>query len=281
MKEPSLENNSLENHDLMPAGKVPTPEEFALFKKKVASLINLDLTHYKNNQMERRITSLMNRNNISNLVEYYKILSSDSRQLSEFINMLTINVTEFFRNPEKFVELETKYIPELMQKTQKLKIWSSGCSTGAEVYSIALILDKFGILDKCTLIASDFDQTAINKAKEGVFSSFEVKSVPNEYKKHFTPINDIEGRFQFNPQLISKIKFERRDLLNSRFETDFDLILCRNVVIYFTEEAKDALYENFYKSLKPDGILFIGSTERINKYKEQGFTLKSSFFYQK
>jgi len=281
MKDKTIENNNPDNFEFIPAGKIPSPEEFAIFKKKMASLINLDLTNYKSSQMERRITSLMHRHNISSLMEYYHFLNKDSKHLTEFINMLTINVTEFFRNPEKFLELETKYIPELMQKNQRLKVWSSGCSTGAEIYTLAMILDKFNILEKCTLIASDFDQTAINKAKEGIFPMFELKSVPNEYKRHFKAIDNTEEKVQFNPHLISKVKFERRDLLNSRFETDFDLILCRNVVIYFTEEAKDHLYESFYSSLKPGGILFIGSTERINKSKELGFNLRSSFFYQK
>lgn len=280
-----MENNDLKNFLNITPLKIPPPDEFMIFKKKMTSLIGLDLTNYKNTQMERRITSLMNKNNITNLADYYNILKDNPDKLNEFINMLTINVTEFFRNSDKFIELETKYIPELLKKNSNLKIWSSGCSVGAEIYTIAMILNKLGILNKCTLIASDFDENAINKAKAGIYSKLEIGNMPLEYKKHFSSLGKDEKfqdeKFQLDKDLISKVLFRKQDLLNSRFDLDFDLILCRNVVIYFTDEAKDHLYENFYKSLRPGGILFIGSSERINTYKEIGFNLRTAFFYQK
>lgn len=263
------------------ANNLPSSEEFIIFKKKISPLINLDLNNYKNTQMERRIAALMHKNGIDNLHTYYKVLSSDSKRLEEFINMLTINVSEFFRNPEKFLELETKYLPELIQKNPHLKIWSAGCSIGAEIYSIAMILDKHKILDKCTLVASDFDRNILKKAQSGIYSKYEVGTVPPEYIKYFKPLDETKDKFQIEPKFTSKIKFERIDLLNNKYDINFDLILCRNVVIYFTEEAKDRLYLNFYNSLKQGGILFIGSTERINGHKSIGFEVRSSFFYQK
>jgi len=263
----------------IPSGKMPSADEFSKFKKDIASLINLDLTNYKNNQMERRISSLMNRIGIEDLDEYLKILKSDSSRLEEFLNMLTINVSEFFRNPEKFLELESIYIPELFKKSPKLKIWSAGCSIGAEVHSIAMILDRQGLLDKCDLVASDFDLNILKKARSGIYTKFEVGTIQKEYEKYVNQIS--EDKFQIDPRLTSKIRFEKQDLLNSRYEKDFDLILCRNVVIYFTETAKDKLYKGFYESLKSGGILFIGSTERISNYKEFGYNMRTSFFYEK
>lgn len=272
-------NKFLSNFPSVLPGKIPSSEEFIKFKKNIATLINLDLTNYKNNQMERRITSLMNRLGIENLDDYLKILKVDSKRLEEFTNMLTINVSEFFRNPEKFLELETIYIPELLKKSPRLKIWSAGCSIGAEVYSLAMILDKHGALDKCDLLASDFDINILKKAKEGVYNKYEVGTIQKGYEKYIKQI-DAE-KYQIDQKLISKIRFERQDLLNSTYEKGFDLILCRNVVIYFTEEAKDKLYKNFSDSLKPGGILFIGSTERINNHKTFGYNLRTSFFYEK
>lgn len=263
------------------AGSTPSLEEFAIFKKKIASLINLDLTNYKNTQMERRIVSLMHRNNIANLANYYDLLKKFPKHLGEFVNMLTINATEFFRNFVTFIELGETYIPELLQKSPRLKIWSSGCSIGAEIYSIAMILDKLGILDKCELIASDFDENVINKAKSGIYSGFEIGNLPVEYLNYFQKLDTKMELFQIDSNLISKVKFHRQDLLDSRFESNFDLILCRNVVIYFTEEAKDCLYKKFYTSLKSGGILFIGSSDWIGNHKELGFKLRSAFFYQK
>jgi chemotaxis protein methyltransferase CheR len=265
----------------LPKLNMPSEAEFLSFKKKIESVIGLNLLNYKNAQMERRIVSLMNRNNIFNLEEYYRLLSSDKAKLEEFTNMLTINVTEFFRNNDKYEELEQKFLPELLKKYGSLKIWSAGCSCGAEIYSIAMILDKLNALEKCTLIASDFDQNILNRAKQGQYTRFELGTIKPDYKKYFNPLDDKGEKFCVDSKLTSKVKFERRDLLNGGFEKDFHLILCRNVVIYFTEEAKDKLYEDFYKSLIPGGILLIGSTERIHKYKEIGFNLTSSFFYQK
>lgn len=265
----------------LPKLNMPSEEEFNMFKKKIASCIGLNLFNYKNAQMERRIVSLMNRNNIFKLDDYYKLLSSNKEKLEEFTNMLTINVTEFFRNGDKFDELEKKFIPELLKKHGSIKIWSAGCSCGAEIYSIAMILDKLNVLDKCTLVASDFDQNILNRAKQGQYSKFELGTIRPEYKKYFKPLDNSGDKFQVDEKLTTKVKFERRDLLNGTFEKNFNLILCRNVVIYFTEEAKDKLYADFHSSLLPGGVLFIGSTERIHNYREIGYTLTSSFFYQK
>lgn len=275
-------NNIFQNIIQTSTGKIPTNEEFISFKKKIAPIINLDLTNYKNTQMERRISSLMNKNGISSLDEYFNVLKTDPKRLDEFTNMLTINVSEFFRNPEKFIELETKYLPELMKNSSKPKIWSAGCSIGAEVYSTAMILAKHGLLEKTELIASDFDKSILKKAQDGIYTKYEIGTLPKDYDKYFKPVNDLHGdKYQIDPQINSHVKFHRQDLLNSKFETGFDLIMCRNVVIYFTEEAKDKLYKAFYDSLKPGGILFIGSTERINNHKEFGYNVRSPFFYQK
>lgn len=265
----------------LPKLDIPPENEFNAFKKKISSLIGLNLFNYKNTQMERRIVSLMNKNNITKLDEYYKLLSSNKEKLEEFTNMLTINVTEFFRNNDKFDKLEQKFIPELIKKYGSLNIWSAGCSCGAEIYSIAMILDRLKVIDKSTLVASDFDTNIINRAKKGCYTKFELGVVKPEYKKYFKQLDENGDKFQIDPMLTSKVKFERRDLLNGSFEKNFHLILCRNVVIYFTDEAKDKLYSDFHNSLTDGGILFIGSTERINNYKQIGFNLAASFFYIK
>lgn len=272
---------NIDNFNTVPKGSVPSEAEFSSFKKKISTLIGLDLFNYKSAQMERRIVSLMNRNNIFKLEEYYNLLASNKEKLEEFVNMLTINVTEFFRNNDKFDELEQKFIPDLLKQFGSLKIWSAGCSCGAEIYSVAMILDRLNVLDKCTLIASDFDMNIINRAKKGVYTKFEAGVTKPEYKKYFIPMDANGDKFQVDPKLTSKVNFERRDLLNGKFDKNFHLIICRNVVIYFKEEAKDKLYADFYNSLVGGGILFIGSTERIHNYKEIGYNLHSSFFYYK
>lgn len=257
-------------------------DEFLKFKKNTSTLIGLDLLNYKNTQLQRRITSLMNRHNIFNYTDYYNLLKSDKSKLEEFVNMLTINVTEFYRNEDKFQELEDKIIPQLIQTHGKnLKIWSAGCSSGAEVYSIAMILDKLKILDSCKLIASDFDEKIIERAKTATFSKFELPDKTFEKHKSYFTYDAADLSYKLKPEICSRVQFKKQDLLNGGFDKNFHLILCRNVVIYFTEEAKDVLYKNFYDSLVEGGVFFIGTTERINNYSQIGYKMISSFFYQK
>lgn len=258
----------------------PTYEQFETFKDKIAPLIGLDLTQYKSKQMERRIISFMTRMKIKTLPEFTTLLQQDKETLNKFVNMLTINVSEFFRDEKRFEELETMYLPKLAKLANgKLKIWSAGCSIGAEIYTLCMILDKMNLLSGAELYASDFDQTIIDKARNGIYTKAEYGSIKKGCEKYFTPHGT--DQYKITPKFSSKIKFVRQDLLTDKFEKGFHLILCRNVVIYFTDDAKDKLYCKFYESLTPNGVLFVGSTERILNYKNIGYDLTSHFFYQK
>ena len=264
---------------------LPSAEEFAMFKREIGWLIKLDLTNYKDSQMNRRIVSIMNKNGANNLSDYLTLLKCNENCLEEFVNMITINVSEFFRNREKFVELEKVYLQELLSKKYKLNIWSAGCSIGAEIYSVAMMLDKYGVLNRCDFLATDFDENIINRAKSGIFCESEISGALPEYKRYFQ-ITECKSRsgqqnYQINPNLCSKVRFEKHNLLSTNYQKGFDLIICRNVVIYFTEETRSKVYKQFYDSLNPGGILFIGSTERVNHYNKYGYNLRSNFFYQK
>ncbi|MGD9581140.1 MAG: protein-glutamate O-methyltransferase CheR [Vampirovibrionia bacterium] len=254
--------------------------DFDKFKKQISPLIGLDLFQYKSKQMERRILSFMTRAKLNTFDEFYQQLKADKDLLNKFVNMLTINVSEFFRDQNRFEDLEKIYLPEIKKHTRgKIKLWSAGCSIGAEVYTVAMILDQNNMLAECTLHASDFDTTILEKAKSGIFNNVEVGTVKKGYEKYFEKIDD--KNYQIIKKLRDKIVFKRQDLLTDRFEKDYNLILCRNVVIYFTDEAKNTLYKKFYDSLANHGILFVGSTERILNYKDIGYNLKTHFFYEK
>ncbi len=130
------------------------------------------------------------------------------------------------------------------------------------------------------ILASDLDIEILAKARRGVYNEGEIKAMrPDRKQKYFTKTPD--GLYSVKPEIKSAVEFKRHNLLKDPFETGFDLILCRNVVIYFTEEAKDQLYANFFKSLKPGGILFVGATEAILNYRKLGYTSYKPFFYQK
>lgn len=251
------------------------------FKQKIYEKVGWDLSGYKSKQLDRRILAFMEKNNFNNLQDFYNNLNKDPIKMKEFLDKITINVSEFFRNPDKFAELKSELLPELHKRSKRLKIWSAGCSSGAEIYSIAIILDELGYLSDSHLVATDIDNNILKKALKGVFKfNEELKNVDsNRLKKYFNQINDNE--YEVKEYIKRKVNFKLHNLLNFPYESWCDLILCRNVVIYFSEETKDKVYRGFYNSLKNYGILFIGSTERIIKAKEIGYNIISPFFYQK
>ena len=134
-------------------------------------------------------------------------------------------------------------------------------------------------LSNIRILATDIDDQVISSAKTGLYSAKSVENVPSDLKrKYFTQVGDS---YKIADEIKRCVTFKEHNLLKDVYPKDYDLILCRNVVIYFTDEAKDMIYKNFYNSLKPQGILFIGSTEQITTYRELGFERLSSFYFQK
>ena len=249
------------------------------FKAKLKRKTEIDLDLYKAPQMQRRIMNLARRNGYDKYSAYFDKVVQDKDDFAAFIEYLTINVSEFFRTPDKFAKLETDVIPELMKRSSRLNIWSAGCSIGAEPYSLAMILNDMTPNTRHRILATDLDIEILGKAKAGVYNENELKAMSEARKsKYFTRQGD---KYAVSPDIKQRIEFKRHNLLKDSFETGFDLILCRNVVIYFTEEAKDQLYANFFKALKPGGILFVGATEAILNFRKLGYTSYQPFFDQK
>ena len=160
-----------------------------------------------------------------------------------------------------------------------MKIWSAACSTGEEPYTLAMILLKHLKPHQFQIIASDLDENVLSKAKIGVYNEKAIKDVPKELlSKHFKQEGSI---YKVNEDLKRQILFKRHNLLLDSYEKNVDIIVCRNVLIYFTEEAKVEIYTNFSKSLNPNGVLFVGSTEQIFHAEKYSFTSDETFFYKK
>jgi len=250
------------------------------FKTKFNAKAHIDLNQYKPAQMQRRISNLMTRHNVSKYMEFFQLIDKDEALFRYFIDYLTINVTEFFRTPEKFVELEQKVIPDLMQQSSKLKIWSAGCSTGAEPYSFSIMMSDITPRVKHQILASDLDMKMLAKAKEGIYQNNELKNVsPARLAKYFKKVDG--DHYGVTPEVKEGIVFQHHNLLLDKYDSGFDLISCRNVVIYFTEEAKDKLYRRFLEALRPGGVLFVGGTEAILNFRDIGFQHYMPFFYRK
>jgi chemotaxis protein methyltransferase CheR len=255
-------------------------KDWASFKQKLKAKTEIDLDLYKEPQMKRRIGNLVTRANMDSYVAYFDMVSKNKDDFAAFIEYLTINVSEFFRTPEKFSKLETDVIPDLLKRSPKLNIWSAGCSIGAEPYSLSIIMKEMTPNVRHRILASDLDVEILAKAKKGIYTDNELKSITPERKKKYFDVVD-GGKYAVKSDIKSVIEFKRHNLLKDKFESGFDLILCRNVVIYFTEEAKDQLYANFFQALKPGGILFVGATEAILNFRKLGYTSFQPFFYQR
>lgn len=253
--------------------------DYETFKALAGKLCDLDLKNYKSQQMDRRINSLMQAWDIVAYDEFYRVLLTDPQKFREFVSKLTINVSEFFRNPERFYELRQKILPELLGKNPLIKIWSAGCSNGAEPYSVAMILKELKAERRAKIVATDIDLGILKKALAGLYPASEVKNLPADLQtKYFQFENNT---YRLNEEIKSLVEFKRHNLLLDPFDFNIDLIICRNVVIYFTEEAKNNLYLKFYHTLKPGGYLLVGGAEPILQYRQLNFIYKFSSFYQK
>lgn len=254
--------------------------DYESFKKDVFSLTKIDLNAYKEKQMKRRIDTLMNKNGFNDYDAYVKGMKDDKDRFDEFVNYLTINVSEFYRNPDQWKLMDEKYFPELIQKFGKnLKIWSAACSTGDEPYSLVMALSRHLPLNQIKIYATDIDKQVIAKAKVGLYNEKSIAGVPKDLRDKY--FEKVGPSYQISDEIKSRVTFKEANLLKNDYPKDCDFIVCRNVLIYFTEEAKDDVFRKFSASLKQGGLLFIGSTEQIMNYKDMGYARKNSFFYEK
>lgn len=253
--------------------------DYQHFIKQVHLKTGIDLSLYKEAQMKRRLTSLYEKKGFTSFQEFFTGISKDRHLMNEFLDRMTINVSEFYRNSKRWNVLETKILPNLLKNNRRLKIWSAACSTGEEPYTIAMILSKFIPLSQISIVATDIDENAIARAKIGVYPERSLNEVPAEMKqKYFTKDGEL---YTVAEEIKRTVTFKKHNLLADPFNGPYDLIVCRNVLIYFTEEAKDLLYKKFSDALKTDGIFFVGSTEQIFNPKKYEFATEDTFFYRK
>ena len=255
---------------------------YTTFKMKLKKLIGIDLNSYKE-QIHRRTHELMSRWGCKTYDESYDMMSKDEKKLREFLDHLTINVSEFFRNDSQWWKLRDKIIPELIQKrkTKRLKLWSAGCATGEEPYSLAILSAVCGLDTMNPVLAADIDQGAISIAQRANYRKAQLLNVPKEYLAKYFTTRDAGATYDVNADIKRRVSFKRMNMIEDAFGGNFDIILCRNVVIYFTAETKDKLYHKFYDALAPGGYFLVGSTEQIFGYQKIGFVSAGPFLYTK
>ncbi|MCR4610911.1 MAG: protein-glutamate O-methyltransferase CheR [Lachnospiraceae bacterium] len=255
-------------------------DKYEEFKKDIYNLTKIDLSAYKEQQMRRRIDSLIKKHDCKTYKDYVGVIKNDKEAFEEFVSFLTINVSEFYRNPEQWKLFVNEFLPELIKKFGKrLRIWSAACSTGDEPYSLVMAMSKLLDLSQIKIIATDIDKQIISQAKLGLYNEKSIAHVPDEYKKKY--FTKVGKSYQIDEKIKKCVEFRQHNLLRDEYIKDCDLIVCRNVLIYFTDEAKFEVYSKFADSLKKTGILFIGNTEQIMNYATLGYKRRYSFYYEK
>jgi chemotaxis protein methyltransferase CheR len=267
-----------------PSGEPVITPDFEAFRKRAYHITGLDLTSYKAPQMQRRLSALLARLRVHTFAEYARLLERDATRRQEFRDYVTINVSEFFRDADRFGDLERRILPELLAEagSRGLNVWSAGCSMGAEPYSLAILLRELGPGRHHQVLATDVDETILARAQDGCgYTAADVRNVGEpRIERWFN--RQPDGLYRVGPAPRALITFERQDLLRDPFPArTFDLIACRNVVIYFTDVAKDRIYAGFADGLRPGGVLFVGGTEAILKPQVLSLQVLGPGFYRK
>ncbi|RUA35466.1 MAG: protein-glutamate O-methyltransferase CheR [Bacteroidetes bacterium] len=228
-----------------------------------------DFTNYAMSSFRRRILRIMELYKFGSADLLIKRLKDDKPFFDEFIAEITVNVTEMFRDPPFWRELRDNVIPNILLNHNTISIWHAGCSSGEEVFSMAILLKEMGILDKAKIIATDIDKVILEKAKKGHYSMknmelneknyirFEGK---NNFKDYFKEEN---GKAVMDKSLIQNVSFREHDLVQGVVFNKFDLILCRNVMIYFNQNLQNEVLKKHHESLFKYGYLVIGSKESL------------------
>ena len=231
--------------------------------------------------MERRIRSFVATRGGEDLVGYAGRLQADKDELDKFLDRVTINVSQLWRNPEQWETLEARILPDLAQTAgNRVRCWSAGSSYGAEAYTLAAIARRAIPRAQVSLLGTDIDMRMVERARAGVFSTDDARDAPAAQRKRW--FSERDGMLHADPKLKTLLRFETGDLLTMRPARQvYDLVLCRNTVIYFNEDVRDALHTRLAGALRPGGYLLIGSTERVADTHGAGLELVRPFLYRK
>jgi chemotaxis protein methyltransferase CheR len=248
--------------------------ELEQLKYNVKELLNFNTFQYKDTYLGRRFSSRLRALHLDTYHDYWELLKNDKIEQDKLLQELTINVTEFFRDAPVWEVLTTDVVPTLLREKQgKIHIWSAGSSDGKEAYSIAMILAELigeqTLRNRVEIIGTDIDRDCLNHATGGMYHS-RPGLIQTDMKKQLSFIKnpekyfDITGdMFQVKNTIKPSVSFQYHDLISGPKKHNFDIIFCRNVVIYFTRQLQEVLYKDFYDALNPGGFFIMGKTETL------------------
>jgi len=231
-----------------------------------------DISHYKDSYIERRLNTRMNLTKRDDLKSYIELLRNNPEEFNKLIDALTVNVTEFFRNTETFAALETDIVPKILQNKETdsrdiIKVWSAGSSSGEETYTLAILfleaLRKAGKKYDLMVYGTDIDRKSIIKSKSGIYESNKVSGIRKDLLNRY--FEEHGNEYRIKPFVKEHVKFSYLDLTSDCVQNlaTYELILCRNVTIFFTMDVKRSLFMKFCQMLRKDGYLITGKNEAI------------------
>jgi chemotaxis protein methyltransferase CheR len=234
----------------------------------VQSTYGYDFHNYATPSFKRRVQRVLELRKLSIEALLHKI-ETQPRFMEELLGELTVNVTEMFRDPGFWIILRDKVIPDILRNTKSLNIWHAGCSSGEEVFSMAILLHEMNITGNVTILATDLDPKVLAKAREGTFPVKHLDLNEMNYSKLANGnklgnwFQQMKGNAVLDPKFLENVRFQKHDLVTGHIGDTFDLILCRNVMIYFNQVLQNEVLTRFHSNLFVHGFLAVGAKESL------------------
>lgn len=240
-----------------------TDLQFKNFRDLIYNTSGMHFSDINRPILESRLKERLRKASLENIEDYYKLITTDEKELKILLDAVTTNLTSFFRNKVHFQGFETGVIPEIKQtrKDKKVRLWSAGCSTGEEPYSLAMVLKDKLPGWKIEIVASDISFNVLMKAKEGFYPKAKINGIPPEYLKRFT--NEVGDGYSIKEEIKNLITFDYHNLQNIPVYKNFDIVFCRNVIIYFDAKAQEHVVNTIYNVMNPHSYFFIGHSESL------------------
>ncbi|TKI65181.1 protein-glutamate O-methyltransferase CheR [Lysinibacillus mangiferihumi] len=282
-------DNQFQNFELKQQMNKHADMEIELLLEAIYRLSGFDFRQYNRSSISRRIYNRMRVSNIPTISRVQEKAIHEESFLEQLLNDFSINVTEMFRNPSFFKAFRKEVVPYLRQYPE-IRIWHAGCATGEEVYSMAILLQEEGLIDRSVIYATDMNEHVLEKAKKGAFSIKKMQAYTTNYmlaggNHAFSEYYKTDYQYAyFHPELLKNIIFAQHNLVTDQSFNEFHVIVCRNVLIYFSPALQSQVHHLFYDSLSRDGFLCLGDKETlrcdgiISKYNE---TVAIEKIYQK
>jgi len=247
-----------------------TDEQFTTVLLHINKLRGIDLCQYRRNFVYRHLNFRLQETGLNNHLDYINFIKENPKEIDNFLDALSINVTHFFRDPEVFGIFKEKVLKELLERKKNterglIRVWSAGCASGQEAYSLAIMFNEaLGGNAECVLRiwATDVDSDALERAKKAEYESKDLKEIDKKLlEKYFEPV--YNNRYGLNPEIKRMVRFDKHNLITDEGLKFMDVIFCRNVMIYFNRQQQQVLLNKFYNSLNAKGYLVTAKVESI------------------